>query len=180
MDSSLHVCVAVHRSASHLCSRSSKCTTVPFSKAYIQYDTPFHLGCLLEGGDFGPWTNGCCDNGRSLQMKRRPIGQEHRDGRVVERSMWGGPVTKPDTSVLTLSWYRWVGPYWHSFHLWILCTAWSIYSSCWNLVNSSSPCVPRSENYGGTDLIIYIIRSSVFYTECTDIQRNYCCSYSFN
>lgn len=74
--------VLIRATCSALCIVASHCNlllyqrnapTVLFTKPYIQYDTPFHLSSLYEGGDSGPSTNGCCDNGRSLQMRRRPI-----------------------------------------------------------------------------------------------------------
>jgi hypothetical protein len=77
--------------------------TVLFTKPYIQYDTPIHLSILYEGGDFGPSTNGCCDNGRSLQMRRRPIVWQHRDGRIVRRRVGGSWIANRDTGFLMLS-----------------------------------------------------------------------------
>jgi hypothetical protein len=75
-------CSARRATCSALCIVASHCNLLPyqrnaptvlFTKPYIQYDTPFYLSSLCEGGESGPSTNGCCDNGRSLQMRRRPI-----------------------------------------------------------------------------------------------------------
>lgn len=76
--------------------------TVLFAKPYIQYETLFHLSILYEGGDFGPSTNGCCDNGRSLQMRRRPIVWQHRDDGIVRWRGWGRWIARRDTDILML------------------------------------------------------------------------------
>jgi hypothetical protein len=100
-----------HTTCPTLCIFAPHCNSLPdqrnaptllFTKPYIQYETPFHLSILYKGGDFGPSTNGCCDNGRSLQMRRRPIVWQHRDGGIVWWRGWGRWIASWDTDILML------------------------------------------------------------------------------